>query len=361
GLAGRPNRKKKGGKDSIWLTRELFKFDDGKLFIGTKSNNIGYLSFDAHREFDIPKSITISRKNGEYFVSFCYQDQLGSNENPIEIIEKIASQGKDALLESTTGLDRGVVIALQSSNGNSFDFTKEQKASIIRNQRRIKKQQRRLARQQKTSKRRAETKTKISKAHEQIANIRKDFAHKTSRTLADSDSRIFIAEDLKVKNMTQKPKAKKDQNGKYLHNRAKAKAGLTAAILNSAWGAMILFLAYKTVRENKVVVKIPPHKSSQECVVCGHTHPDNRQTQANFVCQNCGHAENADLNASKVLRKRGIKQILSVPSNEWKIMSDHTLRLGSDGTRGTRGSARGGNVRRNGRMLLRCPKEARIW
>ena len=42
GLAGRPKRKNKEGKNSIWLTSELFRFEQGKLFIGTKTNNIGY-------------------------------------------------------------------------------------------------------------------------------------------------------------------------------------------------------------------------------------------------------------------------------------------------------------------------------
>ena len=46
GLCNKPKRKKKSDKGSIHLTRELFKFEkcaDGvdRLFIGTKTNNIG--------------------------------------------------------------------------------------------------------------------------------------------------------------------------------------------------------------------------------------------------------------------------------------------------------------------------------
>jgi putative transposase len=341
GLGGRPKRKRKGGKDSIWLTSELFRFEDGKLFIGSQTNNIGYLSFEAHRDFSLPKSITISRKNGEWFVSFCYEDGRAERD-PIEIIDELKKQGEAALLFLTTGLDRGVVIPMQASSGQSFDFTQEQKAGISSKQKRIKRQQRRLSRQHKGSKRREQTKLKISKAHNDIVNIRKDFAHKTSRTLVSTDAEIFIAEDLKVQNMTRRPKAKQDDEGKYLPNRARAKAALNGAILASAWGIMILFLAYKAARQNKVVIKIAPQESSQECAACGHTHPDNRQTQDKFVCLECGHTENADLNAAKVLRNRGVKKIVSVKSQEWEVKRDQTLRLITDTTRGTRGSARRG-------------------
>ena len=90
-----------------------------------------------------------------------------------------------------------------------------------------------------------------------------------------------------------------------------------------------------------VVIKLPAHSSSQECVKCNHTHPDNRQTQAKFVCLNCDQTENADLQAAKVMRKRGINAILSAAKPEWKVNSDHTVSLVAKTPAGTRGSARG--------------------
>ena len=53
-----------------------------------------------------------------------------------------------------------------------------------------------------------------------------------------------------------------------------------------------------------------PHFSSQECAKCGHTHPDNRQTQSQFICLKCGNCENTDRNAAEVIKKRGIEEIL---------------------------------------------------
>ena len=74
GECGKPNRKPfKDGSGSIHLTRELFCFEtceDGnvRLWIGSKRNNIGYLSIKKHQNFIIPNSIYITKKNGQYRV-----------------------------------------------------------------------------------------------------------------------------------------------------------------------------------------------------------------------------------------------------------------------------------------------------
>ncbi|WP_228154424.1 transposase, partial [Acinetobacter indicus] len=40
--------------------------------------------------------------------------------------------------------------------------------------------------------------------------------------------------------------------------------------------------------------------------LCGHTHPDNRKSQDKFKCVSCGHIDNADHNASVVIKNRAI-------------------------------------------------------
>lgn len=327
GVAGRPVRKRKSGKSSIWLTKELFELKQDetgrwKLFIGKKKNNIGFLSFEAHREFQLPASITISKDNGEYFVSFNYEDPKLNIKTQEELVAELAKLCVSDLMDQAVGLDRGVVIPIQSSTGQSFDFTSEQKKTIERKQLKIRKWQRRLARQKLGSTRREKVKRNIAQAHRKVADVRRDFAHQTSRSLVgkkdengqvlDNGIQIFVVEDLKIKNMTKSPEAKPDAaNPKhFLPNHAAAKAGLTQKILNSAWGQIALFLTYKANQAGKVLIKVSPRYSSQECAKCGHVHPDNRQTQRQFVCQKCGHSENADQNAAEVIKKRGIEEIL---------------------------------------------------
>ena len=57
------------------------------------------------------------------------------------------------------------------------------------------------------------------------------------------------------------------------------------------------------------MILIAPNYTSQECADCGHIQPENRVTRDDFVCQVCGHAENADMNAAKVIKKRAITLI----------------------------------------------------
>lgn len=82
---------------------------------------------------------------------------------------------------------------------------------------------------------------------------------------------------------------------------------LHKAMLSSALGLVKQFTTYKAANKNKLVLSVPAHHTSQECSVCGHIDPNNRLEQSVFRCTACNHTENADLNASKVIKSRGIK------------------------------------------------------
>lgn len=347
GLSGRPRKKKKGRHNSIWLTNEVFKLEsflDNKtgenkyrLFIGTKKNNIGYLEFFPHRDFLLPNSVTISKKNGNYYVSFNYENGK-SNKTQEQLMQEFSQLDESTLIEKASGLDRGVVVPVYSSTNEQFDFTPEQKNALAKCENKLKQYQKKLSRQKIGSKRREQTKIKIGNLYEYMANIRRDFAHKTTHKLVNTQKEIFVLEDLKVKNMTAGVEPKLASDGKtYLPNGASAKAGLNRSILNSCWGLISTFLSYKAIRVNKLVVKVPPHKTSQQCAKCGHIHPDNRLSQSEFVCKICNHTENADYNASKVIKSRGIKQILEFSKSQ-DATSESSLA-------GMRGRAREGIVR----------------
>ena len=131
--------------------------------------------------------------------------------------------------------------------------------------------------------------------------------------------------------MTASPKPKKDEKGRYISNGKRAKAGLNRALLSKGLGKAITFLDYKARRLGKLVVKVPAHHTSQECALCGHIHPDNRQTQSSFVCVSCGNQDNADNNAAKVIAKRGVQYLLSLPQ------AKTATRLGSSQSNAWRG------------------------
>jgi putative transposase len=243
-------------------------------------------------------------------VSFSYDD--GDNveqKTQKDHLKYLSKASKEELEESVVGIDRGVKIAIQAGDQvyNPPKIHTIRRASLTKD---IKRLQKRLSRQKKGSNRRQKTKQRIKKKHESIANMRKDFAHKTSHELVTSKAQVLVFEDLKIKQMTKKAKPKKDENGKYIKNNKKAKSGLNLAILDKTLAMIYTFCFYKAQKYIKAVFKISASFTSQECADCGHIHPENRRTQSEFVCISCAHTDNADRNAAKVIKKRAINLIL---------------------------------------------------
>ena len=56
-------------------------------------------------------------------------------------------------------------------------------------------------------------------------------------------------------------------------------------------------------KKTSPIIAVPPQNTSRTCPCCGHVSADNRQTQAKFLCVECGFEENADaVGAINVLR-----------------------------------------------------------
>ncbi len=245
-ISGRPVIKKKTGKQSVWITSELFNFTPmintqtgeilgNKLTLGTKKFPVGDILFNPSREYRIPKSIHISIENGRWYLSFSNEDSnLVSDES--DTIEWLRQFTEEELLTITFGGDRGIEIPLAGNNGEIFDFSDIQKERIAKKIIQTKRYQRKMARQRlqalkekrSTGSNYLKTKNRLTRSYIYGRDVREDFAHKTSHAIInDSDKLLYVFEDLNVKGMTKKPKAKKDTNGKWARNKASAKAGLS--------------------------------------------------------------------------------------------------------------------------------------
>jgi putative transposase len=320
-LGGRPTLQNKHGKQSVWLTSELFNFspvmdvDTGEiksyaLNIGTKKYPIGTIKFKAHKPYKIPNSIHLSIHAGCWFLSFNYDDKIPEPTQQ-EVVDYLMQFSQQELDSMTVGLDRGVNIPLADSAGNQFGFSHIQLKRLAKAEKYKKRWQRKQARRTKGSIGYCKSKQRIAKIQQYVANIRGDVAHKISYTLATNPQlNMFVFEDLKVKNMTKKAKPKQDANGKFIRNGASAKSGLNKSILESVWGKTKTFTQYKAIRKGKLVVSVPPAYSSQECAQCGYIHQDNRN-ESRFVCLRCGNQDHADINAAQVIKSRGIKMLLN--------------------------------------------------
>ena len=234
--------------------------------------------------------------------------------------------------DGAIGLDRGCVHTLASSDGTFMDMPKPSKAEL----KRLKYLQRRMARQDRVnearggrtaklaSKRRQKTLNQFNALQGRIVRRRNDWIEKTTTRLAKAN--ILIAmEDLDVKAMTRRPKPRPDpaNPGRYLHNGAKAKAGLDRSILSNCWGHTLKRLNDKMAANGGKLVIVPAAYTSQTCHKCGHVAKGNRESQAVFHCVECGYRANADVNAaenilSRALAKTGGDTALDVEDPHWR-------------------------------------------
>lgn len=322
GLAKAPRKRTRCDFNSVMLCSDLFEFTEaGCLMIGTAKFPVGVLRFNAHRPFGHPKMITLRESAGRWFVSFSYEQSVDPVGNagedskllrePHELAYELGLLAEKEVAALTLGIDRNVADnCIATSRGEFFLPEAVTLERMARKACGAKRQQKRLARTQKGSVNRRKAAARIARKSSYKTEVLRDFAHKTSLALSDSGARLIIFEDLKIPNMTRRPKAKQDNSGRWLPNGRAAKAGLNRSILSSAWGRIRVMTQYKAVRRNVLVAFVRPHHSSQECSFCGHTHPENRHG-AVFVCQRCGHQQHADLNAATNIAARGVTLLRS--------------------------------------------------
>ena len=273
-----PKFKKKGVK-------ERFRFpQDCKL---EQQNNriylpkIGWVRYRNSRDVvgEI-KNITVSQKCGRFFVSIQTEYEY---ETPIH-------QGGEI------GIDMGVARFATLSSGEYFE-----PVNAFKNLKgKLAKLQRQLKNKIKFSRNWQKLKAKIAKLHHKISNIRKDFLHQTSSKISKNHAMIYV-EDLQVSNMAKSAKGTAEEHGKNV----KQKSGLNRAILDQSWFEFRRQLGYKTQWLGGSLVAVPPQNTSRTCPCCGHTAKENRPTQADFKCIDCGYTEHADVVGALNVLARG--------------------------------------------------------
>ena len=274
-----PRFKKKGVRDS-YRYPQGFKVEEcnNRLFLP----KLGWVRYRKHRNIEgIPKNLTISQQGGKWYASIQTEREVETPLHP-----------------STTaaGIDVGVAKFATLSSGEIF----EPKNSFRNKVQRLAWYQRAMSRKTKFGKNWQKAKRKINKLHTTIANIRRDYLHKTSTAISKNHAMIVI-EDLQIRNMSKSSKGTSEKHGKNV----KAKSGLNKSILDQGWFEFRRQLEYKQTWRGGYVIAIPPQYTSQKCSCCGHVSRDNRMTQAKFECVVCGHSENADINAARNILAAG--------------------------------------------------------
>ncbi len=273
---GYPKFKKKGIHDGFRLPQGVTLIDQLSRKVGrVRLPKLDIVGFTKSREPEGKiRHVTITKSCQNWYIAFNCEIDIPK---------------PDRRAQSEIGIDRGITTFVQCSDGAAIYGV----SPLKKNLNRLVKLQRKLARRKRFSSNWKKTKLKIQRLHFYIANVRKDFLHKTSTQLAKSHS-LIVMEKLKTKGMTRSAKGTKENPGKNV----KAKSSLNRSILDQGWQMFQQFLSYKLNWRGGELILIPPQNTSLKCRICGHISKENRINQEEFQCINCGHTENADLNAS---------------------------------------------------------------
>jgi putative transposase len=273
-----PRFKKKGQSDS-------FRYPDPKQIKLDQANSriflpkLGWLRYrNSRKVLGEVKNVTVSASGGKWFVSI---------QTEREVEQPIPNGG-------AVGIDMGIARFATLSDGTFYAPLN----SFKRHEDRLRRAQQAMSRKTKFSNNWKKAKARVQKIHARIGNVRRDYLHKATTTISQNHAMVCI-EDLQVRNMSRSAAGTTENPGKNV----RAKSGLNKAILDQGWFEFRRQLDYKLAWAGGHLIVVPPQNTSRTCPACGHVSADNRQTQARFLCVECGFEENADLvGAINILR-----------------------------------------------------------
>ncbi len=240
------------------------------------------------------RTTTISRDVDGWYVSVLLRDETVPDE-PV----KTASCCK-----TIQGADVGVKKLVALSDGTMI----ENPRFLNKSSRRIEIRQRRVSRKHKGSNNRKKAAKRLGRTHQKIRRQRQDQQWKAAKKIA-SNADITVFEDLNIKGMKSRCKPKVDPiSGKYIKNGQAAKTALNKAISDAAWYSLRQKTKHQASKLGNLVIEVDPKYSSQECPECHHTSSGNRDKEK-FICQECGHSDDADTNGAVNLAHRGKQKL----------------------------------------------------
>jgi putative transposase len=287
--AGYPRFKGTARFDSVeWPTD-----GDGARWISEQQRvylqGIGRVKVEVHRQVQgRVKTIQVKRQGRRWMLVLSCDDVPA---NPLP------ATGRSA------GIDVGIASFATTSDGEHID--NQRWGRVAADQLTV--AQQRLQRARRGGKNRAAKREIVAARHRKIANQRKDFHHKQARELVARYD-VLVVEDLQISNLVRRAKPVPDPEhpGQYLGNGARAKSGLNRSISDAGWGSFLGILRAKAEDAERVWIEIDPRHTSDGCENCGHAARENRVTQAEFVCQCCGHRAQADEHAARNLLRAGL-------------------------------------------------------
>lgn len=265
-----PKFKSKHHKQSIQYPQGVKVVEGCKLYLP----KIGHIKAVVHRGIvGSIKTVTVSKDpSGKYFASILTENELDA---PVTSLE-----GK------ILGIDVGLTDLAITSDGSKFANPKH----VLQAQRNLKRKQKSLSRKAKGSNNRDKARLLVAKAHERVANARKDYLHKLSTRLVN-ENQVIAVEDLHIKGMMKNHK-------------------LARAIGDAGWGSFTSMLKYKTARLGKGYIEVNRFfASSKTCSCCLHAQAEMPLDIRMWTCDQCGVRHDRDINAAINIRNEAQRMI----------------------------------------------------
>ena len=195
----------------------------------------------------------------------------------------------------SVGIDLGIKDFVITSDGVKYKNNRYTK----KYEKELKVNQQHLSRKIKGSNRYNKQRLKVAKIYKKITNSRKDNLHKVSTDLIKKYDTIFL-EDLNIKGMIKNHK-------------------LAKHIQDCSWGTFITYLEYKSLWNDKQVVKLNRFfPSSKTCSKCGYINQSLDLSIREWTCPSCNTKHDRDFNASKNILNEGFKIIKSSGTDDYR-------------------------------------------
>jgi len=249
-----PKFHKKGVKDSFRIDGSVINVQDGFLHLpkGLKLKMSEHLRWTPLKIYNV----TISCTAGMWFASINMEIPDSIDKNQV----------------GTVGIDLGLKEAAVLSDGQVFANPRLQQ----KHYKQLRRLSKSVSRKTKRSRNWLKAVRTLSKFHYRMACCRNDWIHKFTASVTKQYD-VICMEDLNVRGMVRNHK-------------------LSQAILDVSFFEIRRQFEYKA-KEVRFVDRFSP--TSKTCHKCNWKDEDQTLNDRTFICGNCGHIEDRDLNAAK--------------------------------------------------------------
>ena len=177
----------------------------------------------------------------------------------------------------------------------------------------------------KGSRRRKKLALKQARIHQKIARQRKQHRYDTAHKVLNYGAKVIFIENLNLKGLTKRNKAKSDSNGNYLPNGQSAKSGLNKSWSDAAFGMFFDTLSAVAEKAGVSVIKVNPAYTSQ--VLCYRNVVAFPNTSVReYFDEELGLIIDRDVSAALNIKQRGL-QVFPVPK---KVSKQEGIKIVKD-------------------------------